>query len=64
MYFLAVNQCSPNPCKNGGLCVEKGTKYECTCPFGYKGVTCEGEKFSCHLLTKLLFKNTKRRIFF
>ena len=46
--FSAVNQCSPNPCKNGALCIEKGTKYECTCPLGYKGVTCEG-KVKCRM---------------
>lgn len=38
-----INLCLPNPCKNGATCTERtGGRYECTCPIGYKGVTCEG----------------------
>lgn len=43
LFCLAeTNQCSPNPCKNGGTCTERSGKFECTCTIGFKGLTCEG----------------------
>lgn len=43
LFFAEINLCLPNPCKNGATCTERtGGRYECTCPIGYKGVTCEG----------------------
>jgi len=32
--------CSPNPCQNGGTCVEAGTNFTCTCAMGWTGTTC------------------------
>lgn len=39
-------KCFPNPCQNGGLCTAFSTTYECTCPLGYKGHSCE-ERNEC-----------------
>ena len=36
-----VNECQPNPCKNGGDCYETGDSFQCTCNRGYKGEYCE-----------------------
>ncbi|XP_068705792.1 uncharacterized protein [Montipora foliosa] len=33
--------CLPNPCHNGGSCVNLGGTYECACKKGYKGRTCK-----------------------
>lgn len=38
-----ANKCSPNPCKNGGVCFEENNDYVCNCPQGFKGKTCEGQ---------------------
>ena len=44
---IEINLCLPNPCKNGATCTERvGGRYECTCPIGYKGITCEGMTYS------------------
>ena len=37
------NPCSPNPCLNGGYCIEDGTDFSCVCngtATGYGGPTC------------------------
>jgi hypothetical protein len=37
--------CASNPCQNGGTCTDVGTdSFECTCPEGFEGTTCEGKK--------------------
>ena len=38
---LDGNECSPNPCKNGGKCHDKIASYSCTCPKGYGGSKCQ-----------------------
>lgn len=35
------DDCSPNPCKNGGSCTDLVGGYSCSCPAGYSGITCE-----------------------
>ena len=35
------NDCSPNPCLNGGSCTDGVKAYTCQCPPGYFGLTCE-----------------------
>ena len=37
----SLNPCSSSPCINEGKCVENGTSYECKCPWGWTGLTCE-----------------------
>lgn len=31
---IAGNNCSPNPCQNGGICVETSNSYACFCAQG------------------------------
>ncbi|CAH1791889.1 unnamed protein product [Owenia fusiformis] len=39
--ILAINECSSDPCKNGGNCVNRLNGYQCTCLPGYKGAECD-----------------------
>lgn len=36
-------KCSPNPCKNDGVCTAFEKHYECECPMGFMGKDCEGK---------------------
>ena len=42
------NDCSPNPCQNGGRCFDGCNKYTCHCTNSYGGTNCE------HLIGQLL----------
>lgn len=44
---LVSNPCNPNPCKNSGTCAVTGSSYECTCPSGWTGSTCDVKTQSC-----------------
>ena len=45
-FTLDVNECSSNPCQNGGACYDFVNKFNCTCAAGYEGTLCEtGEVF-------------------
>jgi alpha-tubulin suppressor-like RCC1 family protein len=35
------NDCSPNPCQNGGSCADGVGTYTCTCTGGYTGTNCQ-----------------------
>ena len=35
------DECSPNPCLNGGTCTDQLAGFECACPPGYYGPTCD-----------------------
>ncbi|XP_055936201.1 fibropellin-1-like isoform X2 [Argiope bruennichi] len=44
--------CYGNPCQHGGFCVDiaeglVGTTFQCLCPHGYRGRSCEGEVSLC-----------------
>ena len=40
-FYLESDQCSPNPCHNGGSCVTDGKTFTCACNgTGYGGPTC------------------------
>jgi hypothetical protein len=39
--------CDPNPCENGGSCVEIVNSYQCQCADGYTGRNCEYEASGC-----------------
>jgi Notch-like protein len=42
-----INDCNPNPCFNGGTCVDKVNDYECRCNFGYSGKECQTRDDPC-----------------
>ena len=39
-----VDDCFPNPCQNGGTCVDQMDAYSCTCQQGIVGNDCETTK--------------------
>ena len=41
IYFSEFDECSSNPCKNSGTCVDKLADYQCTCLNGFTGKDCE-----------------------
>ncbi|KAJ7989267.1 hypothetical protein DPEC_G00317710 [Dallia pectoralis] len=34
------DSCDPDPCVNGGMCVDHGATFTCSCPAGFSGLTC------------------------
>ncbi|KAI8501457.1 hypothetical protein Bbelb_207280 [Branchiostoma belcheri] len=36
-----IDECSPNPCQNGGVCQDLVADFSCSCPPLYEGKTCE-----------------------
>jgi len=42
--------CSPNPCQNGGTCVDGVNSYTCTCATGWTGTNCETMTCPCEAL--------------
>ena len=45
-FFLSldIDNCSPNPCNNGGACTDGVDSYTCTCVAGFTGDICEISK--------------------
>ena len=39
-----IDDCDPNPCKNGGTCTDKVNSFTCACADGFEGDTCETAK--------------------
>ena len=58
-------QCSYNPCFNGGMCVKQGENFKCVCADGYTGLVCQGgEECAVSMsvcLPVFLLASTKRR---
>ena len=44
-YYLEINECSSDPCVNGGICNNRLNKWECICLPGWQGTTCELGKY-------------------
>jgi hypothetical protein len=42
-----IDDCSPNPCENGGVCADGVNSFTCACPTGYSGDTCETNIDEC-----------------
>ena len=43
-----INECLPNPCRNGGSCTDLISGFSCTCVAGYIGADCsDGGKTHC-----------------
>ena len=52
--YLDVNDCMPNPFKNGGNCTDGVNEYSCTCVLGFTGTDCETGKLLGSILRKSL----------
>ena len=47
IFYITVNPCTNNPCKNGGTCTVNGDdSYSCQCAEGFEGADCEKRKQS------------------
>ena len=46
LYFLDLNDCKMNPCKNGGICEDGNNIRKCICRSGYIGNDCEDGKIT------------------
>uniref|UniRef100_A0A182NDN9 Notch n=1 Tax=Anopheles dirus TaxID=7168 RepID=A0A182NDN9_9DIPT len=44
---LNIDECKPNPCRNGGICHDLVNGYKCSCPPGTIGVLCEINTDDC-----------------
>ncbi|XP_041475891.1 uncharacterized protein LOC121424322 isoform X2 [Lytechinus variegatus] len=42
-----INECSSNPCDNGGTCTDLLGGFQCFCPDGFKGEYCQSEVDEC-----------------
>ena len=40
-FSAADNDCKPNPCQNGGRCINQLNGFLCLCAFGFRGQTCK-----------------------
>ncbi len=40
-YSIDSDDCTPNPCLNGGFCVDGANTFTCQCLPGYEGTRCE-----------------------
>ena len=52
--FVDVDECSSNPCQNGGSCTDAVNSYSCSCVAGYTGTTCETGILWCSPKTSVL----------
>ncbi|KAK1162783.1 protein Z, vitamin K-dependent plasma glycoprotein a [Acipenser oxyrinchus oxyrinchus] len=45
--YIDGDQCSPNPCLNGGVCADSVGRYDCICKAGFSGGRCETDNTQC-----------------
>ena len=38
--YIVESNCDPNPCQNGGTCVDSGSDFSCRCPSFTSGPNC------------------------
>ena len=41
--LIDIDECSSNPCENGGTCIDGDNWYMCDCPTGFNGGNCESK---------------------
>ena len=44
LVYVDTDECSSNPCQNGGTCTDGVNEYTCSCVVGYEGTHCEAGK--------------------
>ena len=44
VFITDINECSSNPCLNGGSCTDQVNGYACKCQPGYAGRQCQTSK--------------------
>ena len=57
LLYIDADECSPNPCFNGGSCVDGVHIYTCSCVAGYTGANCEKNEYKAnyqHILNAVL----------
>ena len=60
---IDIDECSSNPCENGGTCIDGDNLYMCDCPTGFNGGNCES-KFSVILYNaKDVIVNCRKTLF-
>lgn len=42
-----MDECSSNPCQNGGVCTDGTNDYFCDCPHGFSGKRCHVNVDDC-----------------
>ncbi|KAI9585064.1 hypothetical protein GQX74_006959 [Glossina fuscipes] len=42
-----LNECTPNPCRNGGICLDGDGDFTCECPSGWAGKRCSERATLC-----------------
>ncbi|NXK56084.1 FBLN7 protein, partial [Chauna torquata] len=46
-FCRSIDDCSSNPCANGGTCVDGNQSYTCLCPRGWSGTSCQSPVYAC-----------------
>lgn len=42
-----INECLPEPCQNGGMCIDRLNGFECECMPGFTGYVCDEDIDEC-----------------
>lgn len=53
-----INDCLPNPCQNGGTCVDGINTFSCICLQGFSGGTCATSKSFCLFYSVFFFSKS------
>ncbi|NWH64300.1 FBLN7 protein, partial [Geococcyx californianus] len=46
-FCRSIDDCSSNPCANGGTCMDGNQSYTCLCPRGWSGPSCQSPIYAC-----------------